>query len=160
MKKILLLFLICSFSTFAQKGEKEINLLVDQWHLAAADADFDAYFSLMTKEAVFIGTDASENWQLEEFKAYSKPYFDKGKAWTFYSLERNIYLDEKGETAWFDELLETDMGICRGSGVLQQTKNGWRIKHYVLSIVVPNENVSAVKKINEEHDSALIKSFK
>jgi len=160
MKKLVLLLLFCPFIIFAQAEEKEIDQVLEQWHQAAASADFDAYFKLMTKDAVFIGTDASENWEVEEFKTYSKPYFDKGKAWTFFPLERNIYLNKNKTIAWFDELLETDLGLCRGSGILQKTKNGWRVQHYVLSVTIPNENVSAVKKSNEEHDSALIKTLK
>jgi hypothetical protein len=39
------------------------------------------------------------------------------KAWSF-ALERHIYFDKTGKTAWFDELLNTQMKICRGSGVL------------------------------------------
>ena len=42
--------------------------VLDAWHKAAADANFDAYFNLMTDDAVFIGTDATENWNLTELK--------------------------------------------------------------------------------------------
>ena len=49
--------------------------------------------------------------------------------------------------AWFDELLDTHMKICRGSGVLVDQGNGqWKIKHYVLSMTVPNENVDEIVK--------------
>ena len=39
------------------------------------------------------------------------------------------------------------MKICRGSGVLVQEKGQWKIKHYVLSMTVPNENTNDVVKI-------------
>ncbi|HET8855531.1 MAG TPA: nuclear transport factor 2 family protein, partial [Salinimicrobium sp.] len=71
----------------------------------------------MTDDAVFLGTDASENWTLEEFKAYSKPFFEKGKAWTMTASDRNIYISDSGKIAWFDELLNSSMGMIRGSGV-------------------------------------------
>jgi hypothetical protein len=29
------------------------------------------------------------------------------KAWSFTALERHIYFDKTGKTAWFDELLNT-----------------------------------------------------
>ena len=74
--------------------KKEIDTVINQWHKAAAEANFDNYFDLMTEDAVFIGTDAAENWNRKDFEAFSKPYFDKGKAWTFQSLERNIYVDK------------------------------------------------------------------
>ena len=67
---------------------------------------------------------------------------------------------KNNKTAWFDELLETDLGICRGSGVLTLTKEGWKIQHYVLSITIPNENVSEIKKLNETHDTALLEILK
>ena len=94
MKHLFLgLLLLSTISLTAQKQDKiemAINTQLEAWHKAAADADFDAYFDLMTDDAVFIGTDAEENWQLDQFKAFSKPYFDRGKAWSFSTLERTI----------------------------------------------------------------------
>jgi ketosteroid isomerase-like protein len=137
-------------------SKKEINKVLEDWHAAAAQANFEGYFGLMSADGIFIGTDATENWQNKEFREFAKPYFDKGKAWSFTPLERNIYVSEKGETAWFDELLNTQMGICRGSGVLEKTQNAWKIKHYVLSIAIPNKNVDEVTQIKKEFDSTLI----
>lgn len=139
---------------FAQNdSEKEtIDTMLVAWHKAAADADFDAYFGMMTNDAVFIGTDATENWQNEEFRSFSKPYFDKGKAWTFTTLERNIYMDTHEDTAWFDEHLKTQMGICRGSGVVKKENGVWKVKHYVLSIAIPNENVTTITEMKKEWD--------
>ena len=136
-------------------SKKEINKVLEDWHAAASQANFEEYFGLMSGDGIFIGTDATENWQNKEFREFAKPYFDKGKAWSFTTLERNIYVSENGETAWFDELLNTQMGICRGSGVLEKTQNDWKIKHYVLSIVIPNENVDEITQIKKEFDSTL-----
>ncbi|MBZ9629906.1 nuclear transport factor 2 family protein [Salegentibacter sp. LM13S] len=156
MKKFTtLLFLIFSISLSAQE-KSNIDAVLTQWHKAAGEADFDTYFSLMTKDGVFIGTDATENWQNDDFREFSKPYFDRGNAWSFTTLERNIYTEENSKIAWFDELLNTQMGICRGSGVLQKTNEGWKIAHYVLSITVPNENVEEVTKLKEKFDKQLI----
>ena len=141
-------------------SKKEINKVLEDWHAAAAQANFDDYFGLMADDGIFIGTDATENWRNNEFKEYAKPYFDKGKAWNFTSLERNIYISESGKNAWFDELLETQMGICRGSGVLEKTQNSWKIKHYVLSIAIPNENVDEIIQIKKEFDSSLISKLR
>ena len=128
--------------------ESEINLVVDNWHQAAAEANFNSYFNAMTDDAIFIGTDATENWKKPAFIQFAKPYFDKGKAWSFTKLERNIYFSSDKKTAWFDELLNTQMKICRGSGVLVVDKNGnWKIKHYVLSMTIPNDNMDEVLKI-------------
>jgi len=164
MKKLLIVFcLLSAIRLVAQdrdKTEMKINQQLEAWHKAAADADFDAYFELMTDDAVFIGTDAEENWQLEAFKAYAKPHFDRGKAWSFSTLERTIYHPKKSKIAWFDELLDTQMGICRGSGVLRLDGKTWKIQHYVLSITVPNENVEALLQIKNAHDEQLIKTLR
>ncbi|MDX1603535.1 MAG: nuclear transport factor 2 family protein, partial [Salinimicrobium sediminis] len=95
-----------------------------------------------------------------EFMEWSKPYFDKGKAWSFSTLERNIFLAEDEELAWFDELLDTQMGICRGSGVVVKENGEWKIKHYVLSIAIPNENVDAVTSLKAEFDKKFISELK
>ena len=133
---------------------------MDAWHKAAAEADFDAYFNLMTTDGVFIGTDATENWQKDAFKEFSKPYFDKGKAWSFSALERNVYVNSTEDFAWFDELLDTQMKICRGSGVLKKINGEWKIAHYVLSIAVPNDKVDALIALKKESDSLLTKKLK
>ncbi|GGX11945.1 nuclear transport factor 2 family protein [Aquimarina muelleri] len=160
MKKIILSLSILVFNfTFAQQNS-EIYTTLEQWHKAASDANFDAYFSLMTEDAIFIGTDATENWLNTDFKAFAKPYFDKGKAWSFSTLERNIFTEDKSDLAWFDELLDTQMGICRGSGVLQKTPDGWKIKHYVLSIAIPNANVKEITALKKEFDTNLIEKLK
>ena len=165
MKKAILLFSILllgskSFSQNTDSDKKMINTILDSWHKAAANAEFDNYFSYMTSNGVFIGTDATENWQLDAFKAFSKPYFDKGKAWSFTSLERNIYFDKTQNTAWFDELLDTQMKICRGSGVLIKEGNTWKIAHYVLSMTIPNDNIDEVVKIKEKIENGIIEKLK
>jgi len=137
----------------------EIDATLTNWHKAAAEANFEAYFNLMTKDGVFIGTDATENWQNEDFRAFSKPYFDKGKAWSFTALERNVYLSEDKNLAWFDELLDTQMKLCRGSGIMKLENNEWKIAHYVLSITIPNENVNEVIEIKKEFDNELARTL-
>lgn len=142
-------------------AEKEqINTMLDTWHLNAAETNFDAYFGAMSNESVFVGTDAAEVWNIQQFKDFSKPYFDKGEAWSFKAVERNIYTDSAGKIAWFDEVLDTWMGVCRGSGVLKKNDNIWKIEHYVLSVTVPNDNIQEVVKINKEKDSLFLLKFK
>lgn len=142
-------FALIGFNAFADKesAEEQINKTLDAWHKAAAEADFNNYFGMMAEDAIFIGTDPTENWNCKAFKAYAKPYFDKGKTWDFKSIQRNIFLDKSGKLAWFDELLNTQMKICRGSGVLVKVGSKWKIKHYVLSMTIPNDNTSEVIKI-------------
>ena len=153
------LFIVISSFAQSSNAEKSINQTLDAWHKAAADANFQSYFKVMTTDAIFIGTDANENWNLTEFKAFAKPYFDKGKAWSFIALERHVYFDASGNTAWFDELLSTHMKICRGSGVMVKIGKQWKIKHYVLSMTIPNETVDEVVKIKSPFEEPIIQHF-
>jgi hypothetical protein len=133
----------CQQSGFdKQEAETEVNAMLDLWHLAAANAKYDAYFDCFGDSAVFIGTDAREIWSKAEFAAYAKPHFDKGKAWSFTPVKRNIHFAEDGQLAWFDELLSTQMKLCRGSGVVRNVAGAWKIEHYVLSMTVPNEKTN------------------
>lgn len=155
--KHLLLFL--TTIAFAQTPKEAVNQLLDQWHKDAATANFNAYFAAMDESSVFIGTDATENWDKQAFQAFAKPYFDRGKAWNFTALERHIYFSADGTMAWFDELLNTQMKICRGSGVLILTPQGWKIKHYVLSMTIPNDTTDAVIKIKAPLEDPLIQQL-
>jgi len=125
-----------------------INELMDNWHLAAATADEDVFFEgTMTEDAIYLGTDASERWLRDELKEWSKQFFEKDKAWVFKAKQRNIYFSNDGKTAWFEEMLDTWMGDCRGSGVLELSSEGWQLKHYDLSMLVPNDKVDAYLKL-------------
>ena len=160
MKKYIFLGLLnfYSLSFFAQNESQknDVNQLVDLWHKAASEANFKQYFDVMADDAIFIGTDATEYWNKQEFENYAKPHFDKGKAWSFTTLERHIYFDSTGKTAWFDELLDTQMKICRGSGVLVKTGGQWKIKHYVLSMTIPNDTSKSVITIKSPIEHPII----
>ena len=143
-----------------QSEEQNITVILDNWHKAAATASYKAYFDVMSDKSIFIGTDAKENWNKEQFQVYAKPHFDKGKAWNFKAIERNIYFSENGKVVWFDELLSTQMKICRGSGVLALENGQWKIKHYVLSMTVPNENVEEIVKIKSVLEDKILSDKK
>ncbi len=132
--------------------------VLDAWHLAAARADAESYFSLMAPDAVFLGTDATERWTKTEFRAYAEPYFKKGKAWTFKAAKRHVSYASDGSTAWFDEELDTpNLGPARGSGVLVKLGATWRIAQYNLSVPIPNPLMKQVKKEIEAHLKAAAK---
>ncbi len=140
--------------------KKNVNKVLDDLNLFAAQTKFDAYFDLFAAESTFIGTDAKEIWNKQEFMAYAKPHFDKGKAWNFSSLQRNISFSKDGKYAWFDELLSTQMKICRGSGVLEKIGNQWKIRQYVLSMTIPNEVVDEVVKTKANIEDQVILELK
>ncbi len=154
MKKLILLFI--ATTVFAQNSTQKVNFVLDNWHKAAAEVHFEDYMNAMTNDAVYIGTDANENWTKTQFMAFAKPYFDKGKAWNFSVIERHVYLSKDKKMAWFDELLNTQMKICRGSGVLVKRDKDWKIQHYVLSMTVPNEKTLEVIKIKSIIEDKII----
>jgi hypothetical protein len=159
----LLPIILLAVSGQAQITEREtlaVNKIANAWHQAAADASFDTYFNLMSENSIFIGTDATENWNKKEFQAYAKPYFENGKAWSFTSLQRNIYFSTDYKTAWFDELLDTQMKICRGTGIMIKIKDDWKIAHYVLSISIPNALSNEVVKLKTASDDILLNKIK
>lgn len=150
-------FASCKTSKLDLPSEQQsIIKVLDRWHQAAGSADFKAYFDVLSEDAIFMGTDATEHWDKTHFMEFSKPYFDRGKAWNFKSLQRHIYFDPSGRIAWFDELLDTQMKICRGSGVMQKQGNTWKIKQYVLSMTVPNEKVDEVVREKDTIETKLI----
>jgi len=165
---ILLLFLVVLTGCKSIKSSNQnievdkqiISTFLDNWHQAASEANFENYFGAMDSISVFVGTDAKEVWNKNEFKKFSKPYFDKGKAWSFTAVDRNIYVHNSGKIVWFDELLDTWMGICRGSGVIEKIDADWKIKHYVLSVAVPNEDIKPIIAIKKERDSLFLKDLK
>ncbi len=140
-------------------AEEEINSMLDSFNIAAAEADFAKYFSYYAEDGVFIGTDATEYWDKESFMVWAKPIFDRGRAWNFTSIDRNIYLDSSGEFAWFDELLSTQMKICRGSGVLIREGNDWKVKQYVLSMTIPNDLVDTIVELKAPEEDEIIKAI-
>ncbi len=172
MKKILSLFvlslfLLTPFAVFAQKKgfyenvqKKNVAKVLDDLNTFAAYADFKNYFDLFAQESQYIGTDATEVWTKQAFSEWAKPFFDKKTTWHFKSLQRNIFFSKDGNYAWFDEILDTQMKICRGSGVLEKIGGKWKIKQYVLSVTVPNEVIDEVTKIKAPIEDAFIQKLK
>ncbi len=122
-----------------------IARVLDDFHEAAAEADFDRYFGHFTPDAVFLGTDGGERWTRAEFEAYAKQRFDSGGGWTYHPRERHVAIDAGGTIGWFDELLRNDKyGLCRGTGVVVRGDEGWKIAQYSLTFVVPNDAARSV----------------
>ena len=135
--------IICSTIRNVEKDLKDFFIKLDE-----ITSKFDDYFNFIADEGIFIGTDASERWSKAEFINFSKPYFDKGKAWSFTSKEPTIRLNHDNKIAWFDEILDTWMGPCRSSGVLRKNKDDWQLEHYQLSITIDNELMPKFLEIN------------
>jgi len=140
------LFLCATLTLAAQApAEKAVAAVLDDWHLAAAQADEGRYFSHFAEGAVFLGTDPAERWTKAAFQAWAHPIFLRGRAWSFKATRRAITLSGDGRTAWFDEDLATpNLGPARGTGVLTRQGGRWLIEQYSLSIPIPNALTKAV----------------
>jgi hypothetical protein len=158
MKRLILAccLLLASAAGLAQEPDaalkKQVNAFVDEWHDDAANARM-AYFDKIAKDGVYIGTDKTELWHRDEFKLWAKRFFERKSAWTFKAIKRNVYTSADKHIIWFDELLDTQMGICQASGVIHRTKTGFEIEHYQLSIAVPNDVSGEVTKLIKESEA-------
>lgn len=140
MKRYLVAFIVV-VSVLFKPDMDQLNTIVDDWHKAAATANFEDYFGAMTDEFVFLGTAPGERWDKKEFSDFSKPYFDKGKAWSFTPSNRNWVFSKNKKMAWFDEDLDTWMRGCRGAGIMVRHKGKWKIAYYNLTVLIENEKM-------------------
>lgn len=137
----LAVFSILCAPAFARDAKEDVDGTLTAFHTAASKADWDTYFSLLTDDSVFMGTDASERWSKAEFQAYAS----KTRGWTYDKKNRFIYVAKDGKTAWFDEMLyNATYGTSRGTGVLIRTNSGWKIIQYNLTFPIPNDLAAGI----------------
>lgn len=148
---ILCMFLLsCKNQHADHKKEQyiaDLNNLMDSWHHAAAVADEDVFFGLLDSNAVYLGTDPGERWLKHEFMDWGLKYFQRDTAWAFIPYNRVWNFSDDFQYAWFDELLETHMGVCRGSGVLKMSQNKWKIQQYNLALTLPNDKMNGFREL-------------
>ena len=149
MKNIVLLaLLILSQNTWAQE---KLDILLNGLHQDAHEGNYETYFERYTSDAVFLGTDKTERWTIQEFKEYAKPAFADGHGWTYEVVERNW--EGSGDTRWFDEILFNEKyGHCRGTGVVELINGEWKIAHYSLTLLIPNDIAAEVGSLTIEAD--------
>jgi hypothetical protein len=149
---ILLLFIfLCSiYNAQSQSSQVELNKLIDSWHVSAAKADFESYFSVTSNDFIFLGTAPGERWEKSEFQSFCKPYFDRGKAWDFKPSNRKWTVIAGETVAYFDEDLQTWMESCRGSGICVLENGEWKIAYYNLTVLIENEKIKEFIKLRKE----------
>ena len=143
LKAIVVSLALLPAMSLADNQRAAIDALIDGLHQDAHEGNFHTYFDRYTPDAVFLGTDKSERWTIDQFKVYAEPAFEDGHGWTYSVKERNW--EGKGSTRWFDEvLLNEKLGHCRGTGVVELIDGEWKIAHYALTMLVPNEIAAEV----------------
>ncbi len=147
MKKICIILTILSLtcicfadSKTGKTDEKLIHNMLDKFHKAAAKADEKEYFGLMAEDIIYLGTATEERWTKKTFLEYARPYFSKGRGWNYKPFDRYVMFTGDGKTAWFDEKLKNDYyGLLRGTGVVRKDNGKWKVVHYSMTLVVPND---------------------
>jgi hypothetical protein len=143
LKAIVVSLALLPAMSLADNQRAAIDALIDGLHQDAHEGNFHTYFDRYTPDAVFLGTDKSERWTIDQFKVYAEPAFEDGHGWTYSVKERNW--EGEGSTRWFDEvLLNEKLGHCRGTGVVELIDGEWKIAHYALTMLVPNEIAAEV----------------
>ena len=119
---------------------EEADRILDDWHRAASEVDEERYLGHMAPDAVFMGTDRTERWDLATFREYVEECFGQGRGWTYEPSDRYVHLGPDRDVAWFDERLTSNSyGDLRGTGALRWTGETWQIVHYSMTFTVPNE---------------------
>jgi ketosteroid isomerase-like protein len=132
-------------------AEHDVAAVLDDAHDAASHADEPRYFAHYAPNGVFLGTDATERWDMTAFRAYAHDRFAKGRGWTLHVVHRSVDFSADGDVAWFDEELRGDrLGPARGSGVLvhaSRAGGGWLVAQYNLAVTVPNERFADLRAL-------------
>ena len=127
---------------------KDVHAVMDDWHGAAAVGDRDRYLAHFAQDAIFMGTDPTERWDLATFSAYVREHFKPGAGWTFQPSNRHIMLSSGSDMAWFDEELDSEgANNLRGTGVLRRDGDVWKIVHYSMVFTVPTAVSDDVKRV-------------
>jgi hypothetical protein len=132
----------------------EIELIdskMDDLHKAAAEGDSIRYLNHFAEDSVFMGTDDWERWPYVEFSKYVNKHFKGGKGWSYRPVKRHTNLNLQRTFAWVDEIVaSTKWGRFRGTAVLVNSADGWKLKHYSLTKLVPNEVWEEVSGITQK----------
>ena len=129
-----------------------VNVVIDDFHAAAAQGDKARYLGLMTDDSVFLGTDEWERWPRHpEFSDYVNANFKDGAGWNFTPAERAVAFSDSRSSAWFDGVVFSEQyARLRGTGVLSREKGQWHIEHYALSFLILNENWEEVTALTKK----------
>ena len=133
-------------------GIEAVARVIDDFHDAAKHGDKERYFSHLTDDSVYLGTDEWERWPTyPDFDDYVDSRFKDGSGWDYKSVDRTIRLNDRQDVAWFDEVLFSETsGRIRGTGVLTLQSGQWKLEHYAMSFLIFNENWDEVIELTRK----------
>jgi hypothetical protein len=76
----LLPFILLLAACASMPSSDAVNRVIDDWHQAASVADENTYFGHMSPDAVFLGTDATERWELTSFSRVRTSVLCRGES--------------------------------------------------------------------------------
>jgi ketosteroid isomerase-like protein len=155
IRYLIFLALVIPLMTVAEDTAPDVEAVakvVDDFHDAAAHGDKERYFGHLTDDAVYLGTDEWERWpKYPDFDDYVDGRFKDGSGWNYKSVDRTINFHQRGDVAWFDEVLFSETsGRIRGTGVLTRESGQWKIEHYAMSFLIFNENWDEVIELTQK----------
>lgn len=155
IQQLLFLALLLPLTGIAEDTRSDsdaVGEVIDDFHDAAAHGDKERFFSHLTDDAVFLGTDEWERWpKYPDFDNYVETRFKDGSGWTYRSVDRSIRFNERKDVAWFDEVVFSETsGRIRGTGVLTRQSGRWKLEHYAMSFLIFNENWEEVIELTKK----------
>jgi hypothetical protein len=96
-----------------------------------------------TSDALFVGTDDTEQWTLGQLE---RALLESTEGWTMRHTEEGFTIRAVGDRidmgTFYEVVVHEKLGTMRGSGTIIKDEDGkWKIAQYVLSFSVPNEVV-------------------
>jgi SnoaL-like domain len=134
---------------------------LDALHKAGAEGNQTAFTALLAEDVIFLGMDGADRLEGPAVRTFISERFARGNAWAYGSSQREIRLAGDGSVAWFDEALENDqLGRGRGTGVLIQEGESWKVAQYNLTLALPNGAMGAQATGTQEKKRCMMGSHK
>ena len=137
---LILLIVLFSPPAFAD-DEADVAAALDALHKAEREGDLEKFLNAFAAEGIFLGTDASEAWTVEDLRRDLGERFATKGGWTFEINERAIGVSDDGRAAWFKEIVHYVRSdyILRPTGTMIKRDGRWQIAQLHMGIPIPNQ---------------------
>jgi hypothetical protein len=125
--------------------------VLDKVHEAFNQKDTSAMYQHFTRSTEFFGTDSSENWDLEGFKAYMANYIASPNPGPNYKVKwRKLAPSSDSKVLWGVEELDypsLKMPV-RSTVVLENIQGKWKVQMQQWHFLIKNEKVNEVDQLH------------